>query len=196
MEDYRLFYQYLYKFIDLNQSEFDEYVRPFLTLRQFSKKTFITKRGEIENCLHFVTAGLVRKFYKKDSEEFNIQISTEGHIIHAQESFHSRMPTEYYVQTLEPTTVISISHDDLEKLYSQNAKMERLGRLIITFTVLLREKWQMQMIQLTPRERFLKFVERNPDLVQRVPQKYLASYLNIQPETFSRFKHLVRGKKE
>jgi hypothetical protein len=45
----------------------------------------------------------------------------------------------------------------------------------------------------TPRERFIYFVNRNPELLQRVPQKYLASYLNIKPETFSRFKHLVRG---
>lgn len=194
MDDYKLFYQYLYKFIDLNQFEFDEYIRPFIAVRQFGKKAFITRRGEIENYMNFITAGLVRKYYKKDGEEYNVQISTELHIIHAQESFHSRIPTEYYIQTLEPTRVISITHDNLEKLYSQNAKMERLGRLVITFTVLLKEKWQMQMLQLTPRERFLKFIETNPDLVQRVPQKYLASYLNIQPETFSRFKHLVKGK--
>jgi hypothetical protein len=73
--------------------------------------------------------------------------------------------------------------------------MERLGRLVITFTLIQRDKWNMQMMKLTPRERFLKFVERNPDLIQRVPQKQLASYLNIQPETFSRFKHLLRAKR-
>lgn len=196
MEDYKLFYQYLYKFIDLNQSEFDEHIRPFIILRQFGKKAFITKKGEVENYINFITRGLVRKYYKKNNEEQNVQISTESHIIHAQESFYSRIPTEYYIQTIEPTNVISITHDNLEKLYSQNAKMERLGRLVVTFTVLLKEKWQMQMLQLTPRERFLKFVESNPDLVQRVPQKYLASYLNIQPETFSRFKHLVRKKEQ
>src|SRR5690606_2642563 len=57
--------------------------------------------------------------------------------------------------------------------------------------------WQMQMIKMTPRERFLNFVMKNPELLQRVPQNYLASYLNINPETFSRFKHLPRrnGKK-
>jgi hypothetical protein len=52
------------------------------------------------------------------------------------------------------------------------------------------------MIKLTPRERFLDFVHKNPELLQRVPQKYLASYLNIQPETFSRFKHLLRERKK
>ena len=194
MEDYKRFFQYLYKFIDLSFDEFEEYIRPFIAIRQYVRKAYITKKGEVENHFNFISTGLVRKFYKKDGEEINVQISTEGHFIHAQESFHSRTPTEYYIQTLESTTLVSITHENLEKLYSQNAKMERLGRLVITFTVLLRDKWQMQMIQLTPRERFLKFVENNPDLLQRVPQKFLASYLNIQPETFSRFKHLVKGK--
>jgi hypothetical protein len=51
----------------------------------------------------------------------------------------------------------------------------------------------MQMVKMTPRERFLNFVMKNPELLQRVPQKHLASYLNIKPETFSRFKHLLRS---
>jgi hypothetical protein len=53
----------------------------------------------------------------------------------------------------------------------------------------------MNMIKHSPRERFLEFVHKNPELLQRVPQKYLASFLNIQPETFSRFKHMLRVKK-
>lgn len=191
-----IFFQYLHKFIDLSREEFDQYIKPFITVREFGKKAFIIRKGEVEDYFNFITTGLVRKYYKSGADEISVQIATEGHIIHAQESFYSRIPTEYYIETIEPTTIVSITHDDLEKLYSQNAKMERLGRLVITFTALLRDKWQMHLIQLSPRERFLKFLERNPGLMQRVPQKHLASYLNIQPETFSRFKHLVRNKKE
>jgi hypothetical protein len=117
----------------------------------------------------------------------------EGHIILSQESFHSRKPSEYYVETIEPSVVISIKHDELENVYRQSKKMEHLGRLVVTHTMVIKDRWQMQMIKMTPRERFLNFVMKNPELLQRVPQKYLASYLNIKPETFSRFKHLLRG---
>lgn len=192
MEEYKSFYQFLSKFIELKEEEFQQLIVPFLTTRQFPKKSFLTKRGEVENYLNFIVEGLVRKFYKKDKEEITIQISYEGQLIQVQESFHSRLPSEIALEAIESTRVLSITYDDLEKLYSQNAKMERLGRLIATFTILLRDKWQMQLIQEKPRERFLNFVERNPQLMQRVPQKFLASYLNIQPETFSRFKHLIR----
>ena len=70
--------------------------------------------------------------------------------------------------------------------------MQQLGRLVITATMVLKDKWQSQLVKLTPRERFLRFVSKHPELMQRVPQKYLASYLNIKPETFSRFKHMVK----
>ena len=134
----------------------------------------------------------MRKYYKKENDEVNTQISYEGHIIHSQESFHSRTPSEYSIETIEPTQLTSITYQCLEKIYSSSEKMQRLGRLVITATMVLKDKWQSQLVKLSPRERFISFVTRHPELMQRVPQKYLASYLNIKPETFSRFKHLVK----
>ena len=191
-----LFYRYLNKFIPLSQQEFENHIQPFIRLRRFGKKEIVTQIGEVEEYLNFIISGMVRKYYVKDADEVNTQISYEGHIIHAQESFHSRQPSEYFVETIEPSTFVSITYDDLEAIYAQDVRFERLGRLVITYTMVQKDRWQMHMTKLTPRERFLEFVERHPDLLQRVPQKHLASFLNIQPETFSRFKHLVRAKKE
>lgn len=58
--------------------------------------------------------------------------------------------------------------------------------------MVIKDRWQLQMVKMTPRERFLNFVTKNPELIQRVPQKFLASFLHIKPETFSRFKHLIK----
>jgi CRP-like cAMP-binding protein len=194
MDSFRQFFQFLHKFIDLSEDEYNDMIRPYLVIRQFKKKEQLTKTGDVEDYINFVARGLVRKYYKKEDEEINTQISTEGHIIHAQESFHSRTPSEYVIEAIEPSTIVSITYDNLEKTYASSAKMERLGRLVITFTMVIKDRWQMNMIKLSPRERFLDFVHKNPELLQRVPQKFLASYLNIQPETFSRFKHLLRKK--
>ena len=102
-------------------------------------------------------------------------------------------PSEYSIETIEPSTVVSISYDDLESVLAISKTMEHLGRMVITHTMMLKDRWQIQLVKMTPRERFLNFVTRNPELMQRVPQKFLASYLNIKPETFSRFKHLLKG---
>jgi CRP-like cAMP-binding protein len=160
--------------------------------RHFDKKKIITHAGEVENYFNFIKKGLVRKYFMKGKEEINTQISFEGHIIHAQESFHTRTPSDYFIETIEPTTLISITFDDLEKIYASSKKMEHLGRLVVTEAMVLKDRWQSQLVMLTPKERFIKFVNRHSELMRRVPQKFLASYLNIKPETFSRFKHLVK----
>jgi CRP-like cAMP-binding protein len=186
------FLDFLNKFIPVNEDEYNELILPCVIKRNFGKKAVITQAGEIENYINFIELGLARKYYKKDNEEINTQISYEGHIIHAQESFHSRTPSEYTIEAIEPLELTSITFDCLEKVYSSSEKMQRLGRLVITATMVLKDKWQSQLVKLTPRERFINFVTKHPELMQRVPQKYLASYLNIKPETFSRFKHMVK----
>ena len=183
---------FLNKFIPLSLDEYNELIAPYILKRHFDKKSIITSAGEVENYLNFIDSGLARKYYKKTNEEVNTQISYEGHIIHSQESFHSRTPSEYSIEAIEPTVLSSITYECLEKMYSSSEKMQRLGRLVITATMVIKDKWQSQLVKLSPRERFISFVTRHPELMQRVPQKYLASYLNIKPETFSRFKHLVK----
>ena len=193
MEPARLLHDYLNKFVKLSNEEFREIVLPVIHHRKFDKKEVITRAGEVENYFNFIVKGLARKYYLKGRHQHNTQISFEGHMLLSQESFHSRKPSEYFIEAIEPTTLVSITHDDLEKIYASSHKMERLARLLITYAMVLKDRWQILMVKMTPRERFLNFVTRNPELMQRVPQKYLASYLNIKPETFSRFKHLLRG---
>jgi CRP-like cAMP-binding protein len=188
----KTFLEFLRKFIPLSEDEYDTLIVPCVIKRRFEKKSIITYAGEIENYMNFIDKGLLRKYYKKENEEINTQISHEGHIIHAQESFHSRTPSEYTIETIEPVELTSITYECLEKIYSSSEKMQQLGRLVITATMVLKDKWQSQLVKLSPRERFINFVTKHPELMQRVPQKYLASYLNIKPETFSRFKHMVR----
>lgn len=193
MEKIDLFKSYLNRFITLSEDEFEKYVLPCITVRKFNRKELLVSAGEVENHFNFILKGLIRKYYLKGNEEINTQISIEGHIIHSQESFHGRKPSEYYVEAIEPCTVVSITYNDLENIFAASPKMERLGRMVVTATMVLKDKWQMKLIKLNPRERFLEFISNHPELMQRVPQKYLASYLHIKPETFSRFKHLLKG---
>jgi CRP-like cAMP-binding protein len=192
MPSRKSFLDFLNKFIPVSQEEYNTLIAPCLVIRSFDKKEIVTRAGEVENYINYIEKGLLRKYYKKGNEEINTQISYEGHIIHCQESFHSRTASEFSIETIEPSVLTSISYDSLETLYATSHKLEHLGRLITTTTMVLKDRWQSQMVKLSPRERFINFVNKHPELMQRVPQKYLASFLNIKPETFSRFKHLVR----
>lgn len=128
MDSVKSFHKYLKGFIDLSEEDFNHYLLPVIKVRRFGKKEIVLKAGEIENYFNFIVKGLVRKFYKKGHQEINTQISMENHLILSQESFHSRTPSEYYIEAIEPTTFVSISYDDLEKVYRQSHRMEHLGR--------------------------------------------------------------------
>ncbi len=192
MEVIQPFVSFLRRFTPIPDEELNEYLLPAVRVRRFHKKEIVTRAGDIENYFNFIVKGLARKYYRKGNQEINTQISKEGHLILCQESFHGRTPSEYFIETIEPSIFVSITYDDLERVYSSSRNMEHLGRLVITYSMVIKDRWQMQMVKMTPRERFLYFVSRNPELMQRVPQKFLASYLHIKPETFSRFKHLIR----
>ncbi len=193
METIKPFLSYLQRIIRISEEEFRLVLMPVIKVRRFAKKQVITPAGEVENYFNFILKGLIRQYYVKGREQINTQISYEGHFILCLESFHSRQPSEYFLEAIEPTIVISIAHDDLEHVFASSRKLEHAGRLIMTNAYVLKDKWHMQLLKLSPRERFLNFVTKFPILLQRVPQKLLASYLNIKPETFSRFKHLIKN---
>ena len=158
MEADKRFIQFLNKFLPFSQEEYDQLVKPYVQVRKFDKKVIILHAGEIENYINFIVSGLVRKYYKKGKLEINTQISFEDQIIHSQESFHSRKISEYTVETIEPTVMLSITYNDLEKAYAASHKMEHMGRLIVTTAMTIKDIWQTQMITLSPRERFIKFI--------------------------------------
>lgn len=186
--------KYIDQFIDLPAEELEALINS-IEVRQVDKKVRLTDIGESEKYLYFVIKGLARKFFLKGKEEIITQIAKEGELISSSVSYFSGMPSTYVIETVEPTTFYSLAHDRAEQLYSTYPKLERLSRLIITELFLQKEMWELERIRYSTKERFLRFMNENPELFQRVPQKYLASYLNIKPETFSRLKHLLRSKK-
>ena len=163
-----------------------------IVVRNFDKHTQLLQPGEIERYMNFVAKGLVRMYFYKGRTEVVTVLARERELVSASASFLSGEPSNYFAETLEPTTLLSITREDLEQVYRASPRVERLGRLMTTQFVLVKEEWEQEYMRLDTRERFIRFVERDPELIRRVPQKYLASYLNMKPETFSRLKHLLK----
>ena len=183
--------QYVSGYVALTKEEF-ALVADRLAIRSFDKKQQLLRVGEVENYMNFVVKGLVRMYFYKGKTEVVTNIAREGEIISSSSSFLSGTPSNYFIETLEPSTLLSISRAQLDQAYGESPRIEKLGRLMITHFVLQKEEWELECMRLDTRERFLRFMGNNPELLQRVPQKYLASYLNMKPETFSRLKHLLR----
>jgi signal-transduction protein with cAMP-binding, CBS, and nucleotidyltransferase domain len=186
-------HQYLQEYAPFTKQEFRQ-MEPFIEIREFEKRVQVIREGEVERYLNFIAWGLARKYLPVRNKEITIQLASEGHMIHSELSFHYRVPSRAVVETIEPTVFFSISYDSLEQLYEQFGGMERMGRLMITDLFIRSDNRYFNQLRKSTRERFLEYMRNHPQMVQRVPQKYLASFLNIKPETFSRLKHLVRTK--
>jgi len=187
-------HHYLSAYVPLSKQEFSQLL-PYIEIREYDKKVKVIREGEIERYLNIISSGLARKYLPLKNNEITIQLATEGHIIHSELSFHNRIPSGSVVETIEPTVFFSISYDNLEQMYDQFPKIERLGRLLISELFVKKDSRYFDQLNKNTRERFLEYIRTHPQMMQRVPQKYIASYLNIKPETFSRLKHLIRSKR-
>lgn len=185
--------EYLGRFADLSDEELQQ-ILDVAVIRTYDKKVKLIDLGEKEDYFSLVIKGLARKYFYRGDNEVITQLAKEGEIISSSVSYLSGERSMYVVETIEPTTFLSFHRDKIEDLYEQDIKWQRMGRLIITDLFLQKESWDIERILYNTQERFVRFVNTNAELFQRVPQKYLASYLNIQPETFSRLKHLLRNR--
>lgn len=149
---------------------------------------------EVEKYVNFIESGLARLYFIDNKVETVMQFSAEHEIICDFESYLSGKPSKFFSEAIEDMQVLSITLENLEKLFAFSPKIERLGRLFATQEYLKKMESEYYRIRETTQQRFLDFLRNNQMLVQRVPQKYLASYLDIKPETFSRMKHLTKAR--
>jgi CRP-like cAMP-binding protein len=187
-------YQYIHANIGMDQARFYQFASNFV-IRHYQRKSLVVQPGEVDQYFNFIAKGAVRKYIVSGKKEVTLQLSTEGHFIHAELSFFTRQPADCFIETIEPTVFFSIHHDDLEILYDEMPELNKMARLLIGQMYVRKEMRDLAFLRLSARDRFLQYMQRHPDMLQRVSQKHLASYLQIKPETFSRLKHLLRKRK-
>lgn len=122
---------YIGRFIELSGEDFND-IMQIAEVRTYDKKVRLIDQGETEEYFNFIVKGLARKFFYKGDEEIITQLAKEGELISSSVSFLSGEKSLYVVETIEPTTFLSFSRSNIEKLYSKDVKWQRLGRLIIT----------------------------------------------------------------
>jgi CRP-like cAMP-binding protein len=132
-------------------------------------------------------------YFLAEASERTCRFLPEGSWYTDFESFATGGPSREYVQALEASEVVQIEKSDLEKLYREYPNLERAGRLL-TESALVGIHQRNQMLTLeSPELRYERLCEESPSLVNRLPQYYLASYLNIRPESLSRIRKRRRS---
>jgi len=186
---------YVHKFVQKHMALREEQINlfiPYLEIRQFAKKQVILAGGQVENYLNLVVKGLVRKYILIDNREKTLQLATEGHVVQSEHSFYRRHASDMNTEALESSLLISIRHDNFQRCMETIDGAEQLARQLMTYMFIKKDAHYLYHVKNTARQRFIHYITHHPQMLQRVPQKILASYLDIKPETFSRMKRLLK----
>lgn len=182
--------QYTSRFFSLTAEELAALMEA-TEVRSYNRKFKLIDIDEKEEHCHFIVQGLVRKFFYRDKHEVITQLAKEGELIGSSVSFLTGKGSEYVIETVEECKLLSLNKQRLQSLFNEYPRLQKLERLILTDLLLRKSMRELELLKYTTRERFVRFMNQQHELFQRVPQKFLASYLDIKPETFSRLKHLL-----
>lgn len=163
--------------------------RNYLKERTFKKGEFLCRNGQIESYLSIIVEGTCRGFYtNKEGEEISVAFAFPNDFVSAYYSFLTQRPSQMAVQALTTTTIISVSFTDLNTLCDKYKSAERIGRLNAEKIYRRKEEREIALLTMSATERYVDLINRSPKLLQRIPLKYIASYLGIKPESLSRIR--------
>jgi|SRR3990172_2181460 len=169
---------------------FSSFIEPH-TLR---KKEFLFSEGDVVKYLAFVQKGCIR-YYLNDNkgDEHIVYFGFEGWWVGDMNSFFNRKPTIYYLQALEDTDLFMFNRENFTYAI-ENTTYGEFFREITKRSYMSMQKRYAESNTKSAEEKYLELLEKNPQIIQRIPQHYIASYLGIKPESLSRIRNKISGK--
>jgi CRP-like cAMP-binding protein len=179
-------------FVPLTSAEEDLITNLFVA-EELPKGGFFLRQGEVSRKVAFVVEGVFHNFRNRDGQEHTFYFGREQEFIGDYSSFLPAKPAVHAIQALEPARLLSISYDNLQRLYREVRAGERFGRLVAEMLFVDVLGQLTSFYEETPEERYARFVRTYPDLQQRVPQYYIASYVGVKPQSLSRIRSRALG---
>jgi CRP-like cAMP-binding protein len=179
------------KYMSFSASEWEDIARHF-TAKTVAKNEFLIKPGQVAKDLSFVTQGGFRIYsINSEGKEVVSWLAFEGQFISEYVSFFSGDTSPEYIQALEDVELLSISKKRMAYLYGQYPKWNLFGRLLAEEMLVYVKQYVFSLIKESAEERYKKLLERNPQLLQRVPLKHIASFIGVTDTSLSRIRRNV-----
>ena len=176
------------KIVSLSKEEENLFVSKIET-KLLKSKTLILQAGEVSKHSYFVNSGILRSFNINDNiVEHVLHFACDGWWIGDMYSLLSQKPGNLFIEVLEDAEVVLLSKVNQEELYENIPKLERFFRILTENSLVAHQERLMDNLSLSAEERFEKFCSKYPTLIQKVPQKHIASYIGVTPEFFSKMK--------
>lgn len=167
-----------------------------LNYKKYKKKEYVFREGNICNFIIYVNSGIFRLFYIHDGEEKIIDFFVENNWYTDFESFLTNNSTNFSFQALTDGDIFILHKEDIDRMYEKFPRTERIGRKLVEMALVGVTLKSKMIANIPPEQRYLQLLERRPFLLEKLPQHYIASYLNLKPESLSRIrKRLVENNK-
>lgn len=161
-------------------------------VKSFRQYDLLTEAGTTENYFYFVLEGVQAVYVLNEKgEKVVLGFSYTGSPSGVFDSFSTRKPSTLFLEALKPTRVLGITYPDYQNVFQQFSGAHEWGHVFFKNVLLGRLSREIELLTLDTRERYLAFMQRCPEELKVIPQKYLASYLNMKPETFSRLRAAI-----
>lgn len=185
-------FKFIAQYIEITDKE-KQVITELDLFKTFKKGDVLLKKGDLSNESYFVLKGCLRSYYIIDGEEKTTEFYTESEGV-APQSVLSKSPSDYYISCVEDC-ILSVSTSEMEsEIFEKFPRFETMCRILSEELLAKNQTSLANFKNLTPEQRYLHLIEARPDLVQRVPQYQLASYLGIKAESLSRIRQRLTQK--
>jgi len=144
--------------------------------------------GEQEQFVTFINKGGFRYFLLMDDKEFVCEFTFENNYISEYQSFLKRKPAKMFIQALEDSEVVKLHYDDVQACYERYPPFQKFGRLVAEKFLIDHIERLNSLLFSSPEDRYNQLITNNPQLLQRIPQYMIASFIGITPEALSRIR--------
>ncbi|NII84790.1 Crp/Fnr family transcriptional regulator [Pedobacter riviphilus] len=187
MEQIRRYFEQHFKLTDKDWEIFASQ----LVRQEFPKKHIILKAGQTENFLSFIEKGIIRFYIPKEASELTFAIAFDNGFVSAYNSFLTKQPSTYHVETLTATALWRMSYDGLQTVYRETKIGNSIGRWAAEDQFLKKTERELSLLNDTAEQRYLRLFSEQPKLIEKIPLKYIASYIGITPQALSRIRRRI-----
>ena len=152
---------------------------------KFARGEKMVEAGDVSDAIYYVERGMVREYYFKNNKSVTEYLAADGTIVMSIESLFREEPSKLVIEALEPTLVYALPKKRLEEVALHNVNIQILYRKILEESLIISLRFE------SAKDRYLKLCKLNPKVIMKAPLVYVASYLQMTPETLSRVRSAV-----
>lgn len=156
------------------------------------KKEILMQDGEISNSVYFIRDGILRLWHNSDGNDITLQFFKQNQFVMSFESFYLKKPSKFVLEAVKDSDIIEITRENFEFLINKEPKIKDLMINYICERFIDYTNLFLSRIKNSPEERYIELTERYPEIIDKIPHHYIASYLGITPVSFSRIRNRLK----